>query len=372
MTLTRTSYSKTAIYNGPGTKLEERYIELPTSLKAAELLVRVNCCTLCGSDISTILGKRIENFPSVLGHEIVGEVVAIGPGLRFDLREKVIELGDRIVWSVAASCFSCTFCLRDMPQKCIKLKKYGHTSIDEQWKLSGGLAEYCHLIEGTGVVVVENSLPDEVCAIASCAMATACQAIDKIRHLRGSRVLIFGAGLLGLLAASLLSQQQTTSIVVCDFNAARLAKAKKFGATQCINLSYSFENDQVDLQDRILSESPDSFDVILEMSGSHQAVSTSLQLANIGAQIMLIGSVHPMETVSMCPETVVRKMLNITGIHNYRPIDLLQAVQFFEKHIDRFPFDQLIERTFGLSEINEAVAFVDRCRPIRVAIKPES
>ncbi|MCA9161018.1 MAG: alcohol dehydrogenase catalytic domain-containing protein, partial [Planctomycetales bacterium] len=163
--------SLAVIFHGADQSLELRQIALPETLLLGEALVRVTCCTLCGSDLSTLAGHRQEPTPCILGHEIVGRITRLGNvtatscdvRLRpmVDLRGQVVQVGDRVVWSVAANCDQCRPCLRGVPQKCTHLMKYGHQRVDFPWQLSGGLSEYCHLVRGTKVVVVGDHVPDE-------------------------------------------------------------------------------------------------------------------------------------------------------------------------------------------------------------------
>ena len=92
-----------AIFNEPNQTLEIRHESIPV-ITDDELLVKVNACTICGSDLHTITGKRKEDTPTILGHEIIGHVEAIGSTPRFDLTGTQIKKGDRLTWSICISC----------------------------------------------------------------------------------------------------------------------------------------------------------------------------------------------------------------------------------------------------------------------------
>ncbi len=351
--------SLAAIFLGPKLPLELRQITLPNTLGAGEVLVRITCCTLCGSDLSTLLGHRKEPTPCILGHEILGTVAAIGPERMVDLRGRVLKLGDRIVWSVAASCDRCRNCLRGMPQKCTFLKKYGHQQLSNEWQLSGGLAEYCHLMPGTKLLVVDSQLTDATLCPASCATSTVAAAFRTANCQPGPRVLILGAGLLGLTAAAMAQEQGAELVTVCDTSCTRLELAERFGADATILW------DDFDTR----SDSP-KYDLVFEMSGDVRAVEAALRVAAVGASVLLVGSVRPTPLVEFKPESLVRRMLSIHGIHNYRPADLVNAVDFLDIAAGKYPFSEIVSLEFALANVNSVLSHPGLKNAIRIAIKP--
>lgn len=332
-----------------------------------QILVRVTCCTICGSDLHTTLGNRPAPTPSVLGHEIIGVVEAIGSDIRCD----GLSIGDRITWAVAASCGptswasshlqgnggTCFNCERGLPQKCASLFKYGHEAVtdDAARTLSGGLTEYCVLQPGTGIVKLPESVSDEILSPASCATATVMAAVRVAGSLTDKRVLVTGAGMLGLTTAAVAATRSAMDVTVCDVSPSRLDQAMQFGAT------------------RVLDAVPDEqFDCIFEMSGNVNAVAAAIDAAAIGAHVILVGSVSPSQPVPLDPERVVRRLMSIHGVHNYCPDDLWNAVEFLAEHHERFPFESLVEKTFSLTETAAAFEYAAKHRPIRVAVKPNA
>ena len=148
--------------------------------------------TICGSDLHTIFGRRQEPAPLILGHEAIGDVVALGPGLDRDGFGDPLNVGDRISWSVMASCGRCYYCGHRLPQKCVSLRKYGHTCVEEPPHLTGGYAEFICLFPGTTVFRVPQGVSDAVAAPANCALSTVVNAAETIGLDRGETVLIQG------------------------------------------------------------------------------------------------------------------------------------------------------------------------------------
>ena len=119
------SMALACLFRGTGKALELEPVPIPHP-GPQEAVVTVECCTLCGSDLHTVSGRRSAATPLILGHEILGRIVSVGPGLR-DHRGRPLQIGDRVTWSICVSCGECFFCRAGIPQKCKSLLKYGST-----------------------------------------------------------------------------------------------------------------------------------------------------------------------------------------------------------------------------------------------------
>lgn len=342
-----TRVSKVALFERAGEPLRITGLEIPR-LVAGETLVRVTCCTICGSDLHTFQGNRRAPTPSILGHEIIGIVEEVSGHGR-------AKKGERVTWSVAASCGGCSRCRSDLPQKCDSLFKYGHEPVkqDQSSSLSGGLAEYCILQPGTAITVLPSHLPDELLAPASCATATVAAAFRTAGDVKGKRVLILGAGMLGLTTSAFASVLGASQICVCEVQETRRNRALTFGATDVCQSADAAE-----------------FDCVFEMSGNAAAVETAVRAADIGGRVVLVGSVSPSKSIPIDPERIVRRLISIHGVHNYRPADLETAVRLLTSHHETFPFASLVEATYSLGDANQAFDFAMKQRPVRVAVKP--
>jgi len=303
-----------ALFDGPGLPLRLAEFALPP-VGPGELLVRITACTICGSDLHTLAGRRPAPVPSILGHEALGLDVSTG---------------QRVTWSIMASCGHCPFCLRGLPQNCEALFKYGHAK--HETRPSGGLSEYIILRLGTTVLPVPDSLPDAVACPLNCATATIAACLRPAGNLAAADVLIQGAGLLGLTAAAL---------------------AAAAGAAQI----HAVHPD---------SSSLPPVDFALELSGH----SAALPPLRIGGLYVLAGAVFSTPPLPLDPETLVRRLLRIQGVHDYTPADLATALEFLLQHHHRHPFAELVPQSFPLSQINEALAYQTLHRPARVLIRP--
>lgn len=360
-------FAVAAVFDGPGKPLELRRYARP-ELTGGELLVEVTCCTLCGSDLHTLQGKREVPVPSILGHEVVGRVLECGGKIpRRDLAGHTLQRGDRVTWAIAASCGACFYCLRGISQKCESLFKYGHQKLMEPHLLSGGLATHCHLAKNTAVLRLPEELPDEVACPANCATATVVAALRVAGGCQGEVVLIQGAGMLGLTAAALCSRSGAETILISDVNPRRLDKATQFGATDPVVVDHGTEN----LRELIARRTGGrGVDLVLELSGNPDATEFSLTQLRIGGRLVLVGAVFPSRPLAIAADQVVRRLLRIEGLHNYGPNDLVSAVEFLRENVGRFPFEQLVEAEFPLEETAAAARFARDSGALRVAIRP--
>ncbi len=357
---------RAALFLGPGQPIELRELPIP-DLQDAEVLVQVDCCTICGSDLHTLTGARHEAVPSILGHEILGRVIKLGPSPPRDLDGELLALGDRVTWSTVVACGTCDRCRGGLPQKCRHLAKYGHEQAEGRQALSGGLAEAVLLRPGSSIIKVPETIPEAVICPANCATATVAAAFRAAGEVADRRVLLFGAGMLGLTAAAVAQSRRAGQVVVCDINPDRLNQAKRFGADHAVR----WQTERQDLRASLVeSTGDDAFDVVIEMSGAADAVEAACELGGIGSQVVLVGTVMKSRPVQVDPEAVVRKCQAIHGVHNYGPDDLRTAVAFLHCFYSQYPFAELVEHSFSLQEVNRAMATAIDRRPVRVAVRP--
>lgn len=308
-----------------GTGVDVQAVPIP-ALGTSEVLVRVRLATVCGSDLHTVSGRRPAACPSILGHEAVGDIVATGP-------DTDAQAGQRIIWSVTVACGTCPRCRSGRSAKCLSVRKVGHEAFDGDWPLSGSYAAHVVLPRGTTIVVVPDSLPDAVAAPAACATATVMAALEAAGELTGRRVLIGGAGMLGLTAVAACAEAGA-DVQVVDLDADRLALVPEFGG-------------------RASDGGP--VDVAIDYTGSSVAVADALGRLDTGGTLVLAGSVTPGPPLTVDPETVVRQWLTITGVHNYEPRHLHRAVKFLDETRERYPWEALVVAPVSLEDIEEAL-----------------
>ena len=316
--------TRAAVWDGTG--IEVRSIPLP-QLRTGDTLVRVRLATVCGSDLHTISGRRPGPHPSVLGHEAVGEVLVAGAG-------SGVSVGDRVIWAVTVTCGDCVRCRDGRSAKCCSVRKVGHEALDGDWPLSGSYAEHIVLPSGATFAHVPDGLPDTVAAPAACAAATVMATLDAAGHLLGKRVLICGAGMLGVTAAAACARAGAL-VQVVDIDEQRRHVARRFGGGV---------------------DTGESVDVALDFTGAAPAVDAALARLDVGGILVLAGSVLPGPPIAVDPESVVRRWLTITGVHNYEPRHLIRAVEFLDATKSVFPWADLVSAPVALDDIKIIMA----------------
>ncbi len=339
------------VFHRSGLPFEAREFKLPT-LATGELLVKVDYATICGSDLKTFKGDRQEPTPCILGHEMVGRIVGM-EGVHTDYFDTPLSIGDRISWSIYAFDPKDEYAQKGWPQKSRSLIKYGHRALHASHSLSGGYAEYCHLMPGTTLVKIPDFLNDQVVSPLNCAVATVAGGFRLLGDCRGKSVLIYGCGMLGIMACAMARKRGAKWIGVVDLKREKLSMAKRFGADAV------FQPTDV---------KPDQLDLFIDLTGVPNCMEEGLQKLDIGGTALLLGATYPSRNLSVNAEVILRKILTIKGLHNYAPEDLGAAYEFLKDSYQDFPYDLLIQKEFPLRQLDEAFAFALQNPVFRVGI----
>jgi putative phosphonate catabolism associated alcohol dehydrogenase len=337
--------ARSLIFQGAGQPFAERTLPLPDRLDTGQVLVAISLATICGSDLHTVDGRRAAPIPCVLGHEAVGRVI--------DSARPGIAVGQRVTWSLVDSCGYCTACTCwGLPQKCERLFKYGHAGIEAHSGLSGCYSSHIVLQPGTAIIPVPDNLTDAVAAPINCALATI---VSATRQLPApcERVLVQGAGLLGLYACAWLNCVGVKEVYCLDPNPRRLENIANFGGKP-ITL------------EMLIPE----VDLVIEVAGDSAVVSRGLAALRPGGMYIWAGMVHPKTPVEFTGDTIVRKCINILGVHNYRPSDLQCAAEFLSANQHRFPFDKLVSPPVPLQDLDFAFQLARQQNWLRVSVSP--
>ena len=336
------------------------------ALKSGELLVRNSYTTICRSDLYTFQGKRKEKNPTILGHEIVGHIIAIAPdAVPTDLRGKTLEIGDRITWGIYASNPDSVYAAKGIPQKAEDLFKYGHEQITAESTLHGGLAEYIILRKNTPIIVLQNdAMPDQVASLVNCSVATVAGAIRVAGQLADQTVLVSGTGMLGIIACAMAKTGGAKKVIAVDADQERATLALSFGADWALGANLMPFFPQVGEA----SSSPTKVDIVLEFSGMPSAMESTLEMLDVGGTAVWIGATFPQASIPVNAEKMIRRVLTIKGLHNYNQHDLVAAVDFLEAEYQTFDFDALVHGGFTLDQTTAAYQYAIDNNPFRVGI----
>lgn len=350
-----------------GDRFELREFERPAP-GPGEALVAIDLATVCGSDVHTVAGHRAGAHPSILGHEAVGRVVATHAQAPRYVDGGVVGVGDRLVWGVTAACGTCDRCTAGRSAKCRRLLKTGHEPLTGPWPLSGGYASHILLRQGLALVPVPDTVPDGPAATAACALATVMACLDPAvaGELSDRRVLVVGAGMLGLCACA-VAAQAGARVAVLDPVRERVEQAFRFGAQEVwpARETGSTETGPTAADPTAgptagpararPAEASRGVDVAVELSGHPAGVASALAALDIGGRAVLAGSVSPTAPQTFDPEQIVRRHLTVTGVHNYEPRHLEQAVAFLAGPGSGYPWADLIAAPTSLESLPDSM-----------------
>ena len=348
---------RVAVFDAPNAPFRIAEYPLRPPL-AGEVLVRVRMSTICRSDIHSYQGHRPSPCPGLLGHEIVGDIVVLGANVISDLRDTPLAVGDRITWSEYFVPGRNYFReVLDLPQKSPGVDKYGHMSAETPPHRHGGFAEYCYVRPDSWLLRLPAGLTDAEATPINCGVATMCAVIEAAEIRIGDTVVIQGLGLLGLYGAALAKARGAGRVIGIDRVAARRLLAQRFGVDAAV------DPENVPKIER-------GADVVIEVCGDPAVLAAGLDCLRVGGRYVLAGLVSPGARVDFDANLIVRKLITMTGVHNYHPRHLVQALDFVVAHRTHYPFDELVDGIYPLAEVDRAMADAAACRVLRAAIVP--
>ena len=337
--------------------------------EAGEVLVKVSMSTICRSDIHTWEGKRSNPCPSILGHEIIGVIDSIGSGIDRDLRGEKLREGDRITWTEFFFCGECHYCrVLDMPHKCTGLRKYGHDQADLPPHLTGGFAEYCYVLPGTGVVRLPGDLSDDEATPINCGAASMVAMTEAGGIGVGDAVVIQGLGLLGLYGVALARARGAGRVIGLDAVESRLRLAERLGADLTFDVS-AMEAEALVASVRDACP-PDGADVVIEVCGLPAVISQGLDMLRKGGRYVIGGLTYPSDQVAFDGRKFLYRNITMRASANYHPRHLVQAVNFVANNRDALPLKGLVDGHFPLENLTAAFEEAASHRVLRAGIIP--
>lgn len=335
-------------YNNHDVRLEE----IPTpQIGPGELLVRVEACGICGSDVME--WYRRDRVPLVLGHEIGGQIAAVGDGV-----ERYQE-GDRVSAAHHVPCNTCHYCLSGHHTVCDTLRQ---TNFDP-----GGFAEYIRLPAinvNRGVFL----LPDEV----SYEEATFIEPLacvlrgQRLAHIQpGHSVLIIGSGITGLLHVQLARALGAGCVVATDINDYRLEVAQQFGADVAIHAKEDLPNCLRQVNRGRLA------DIVIVCTGATSAIAQALQSVERGGTVLFFAPTNPGVTIPISINDLFwRNDITLTTSYAGSPADYTAALELIRAH--RVHVGEMITHRLGLAEAGLGFQLVaDAQSSIKVIIEPQ-
>jgi 2-desacetyl-2-hydroxyethyl bacteriochlorophyllide A dehydrogenase len=323
---------KAVVVPRPGVlTVEER--EVPHPGQEDEVLVRVRAGGICGTDLHIYHGTSpVATYPRVIGHEFVGEVVEIG------WRVTRVKRGDRVAVEPIMSCGQCYPCRTGRPNVCERLEVLGvHRD--------GGFQEYVVVPERNLHPFSGNLSWEEAALIEPFTIAA--QVADRGMVQEGDRVLILGAGPIGLCILVYLSFLGALC-GVADIIPERLERARELGAVFVVDMKASSP------EDAVLHYFPEGASVVIDAVGLPETFERAVQLVSRAGRVVVLGF-HT--TPSAIPQALVTlRELTIVG-SRLQARKFPRVVELFEKK--RLHPRKLISHVFPLSEVHRAFALLE-------------
>lgn len=306
--------------------------EVPVpKIKEDEVLVKVQSCGICGTDIHAYHGDFMPHFPLVLGHEFSGVIDKIGSNV------KGYKVGDRVAVSPEIYCNSCYNCRKGSNRICTDWDSIG-TTVD------GAFAEFI-AVRKDCLYKLPNSISFDEGAMlepASCVYS----GIRQVPEYFDKRVLIMGAGSIGLLWLICLRARNPLCIDVLDLDDSKLAFAQKLGADDVFNM----KNKTASFYGIIKRK----YDVVVDCTGVPQVIEQGFSVVDREGTIIFFGVAPTDAKIEIKPFDIYVDCIHIVGVFpDMRSFGVL--IEMMDKKI--LDFSPLISHRFPLSEFEKGFDF---------------
>lgn len=320
-----------------------------------EVLVKVDACGLCGTDLKLVQGgfegRWPPSLPFIIGHEWSGQVVEIGESPA-DLPYSV---GDRVVAENHAGCGMCPMCRSGRYNLCEGVRKpgyrlYGHTA-------PGALAEYA-----VRPAVVLHKIPAEISDVQGALVNQGAMTVHALRRVdfrAGATAVVFGPGLLGLLTASVARAAGATEVVVVG-RGPRLELARRMGATAVVD----YEAGDPVAGVRALTGGR-GVDYAFDCSGNTDVLSQALDSVRRGGKVAVLGLAGAHES-SISPDRLVLDEIDLLGIRSSPNAYGAMVGLMASGAVDVSP---LVTHVYGIDDVQAAFEALRSREAIRPIVK---
>ena len=296
-----------------------------------EVLVQVKASGLCVSDIHIQEGKiSTVSLPLTLGHEMAGEIVAVGEGV------SPKRIGERVTAAIDIICHKCSYCLSGRTNLCPELVRIG-------FEANGSHAQYCVIPAQNAFPVAEHVPYTHITALPD-AVGCMYNAIKNRAKLEmGQRILILGTGGLGMNAIQ-IAKCFGAYVYATSRKDDKLEIAKLMGADGTINTA---KEDIHEAAARLTNGQ--GFDVVIDNIGIESSINLGIYLVRSGGKVIVSGYVDP--TFSVNYQEIMKYEKEIIGMRGMTRRDLLDCIALVEQG-RIVPY---VYKTFPLSKVNEAL-----------------
>jgi len=327
---------KAAFVKGPS-QVEIRAVEKPQVGKG-DILVKMQACGVCGSDLEKIYGKYTQSSMK-LGHEPSGIIIEVGKDV-VDFKK-----GERVFVHHHVPCYACHYCLHGNETMC---KKYSETNLFPCGLAEEFIVPEWNVLHG-GVIKIPDTLSFEEGAMIE-PLACCLRSWNKIRFNKGDSVAIFGMGPTGMMHLMLSKLFGLSDIFCFDINDFRLNFAKKFGVTESIKSS------DPEAQNKILSKTENrGVDLAIIATGNLDAVTQAIEFVRKGGTIVLFGVPTKDAKLSIDMSKVYSKEITITPSYAASDTDTQNALKLILE--GKTDVKKIITHKFDLTDSHNALEY---------------
>lgn len=330
-----------------------------------EVELRTRACAICHSDIMFIDGGWGGDLPAIWGHEAAGEVVAVGHGVTD------IAPGDRVIATLIRSCGSCACCAAGQRTYCTS-----EFALNETSPLTDGAGAFIKhglktaafaermVVDRTQVAKLNGAIGWAEASLLACGVITGYGAVTNTASMPdGAKVVVIGAGGVGLNAAQGAALNGAAQVIVIDIAEEKLAIAPGFGATHAIN------GRSANAVEDVRRITGGGADFVFVTVGAVQAMAQAYEMLGIGGAAVLVGlpavgqmSTYDPLTLADAGQRILGSKMGQTDLARDIP-PLLDAY-----YSGRLKLDELVTGRFALNEINAALDTTRRGEGVRNVI----
>jgi len=350
---------RAAMFRGPG-DLRVEDVPRPGEPGPGEVLLRMRATAACGTDAKIMRhGHPRLTPPMVIGHELAGEVVAVGAGV------DGVAVGDGAQVIAAVPCGECWECRHGRMTVCPNQTSMGY-------QYPGGFAEYMMVPAAVtrvdGLNLIPAGLSHAEAAVTE-PLACALNAQELIRVGEGDDVLVMGAGPIGCLHVRLARAAGARSVVLADINGQRLERsAGLVGPDASIDLSADEDGSRLEVAVRDLSDGRGP-SVIITAAPAAAAQERAIELAAPQGRISFFGGLPKDDPFIRCDSNIVHyRELMLMGANGSSPDHNRRALALIAS--GDVPVADLITHRFGLEDVVAAIAAIGEGDAIKVVVEP--
>jgi L-iditol 2-dehydrogenase len=318
-------------------------VPVPT-LRPDEVLVQIAAVGVCGSDVHYFHSGRIGDFvleaPMILGHESAGTIVSVGSDVAAS------RVGERVSIEPQRACRKCEQCKQGRYNLCPFMEFYATPPID------GAFAQYA-AIQSDYAFAIPDSMSFEAAALCE-PLSVGIWANQKAGTGPGSRVLIAGAGPIGIMIAQVARAFGASTIIVSDPVAERRAVATRFGATHVVDPMAASS----DLEDQTV-------DIFIDASGAGPAIRDGIRSVAAAGRVVLVGM--GADNVELPVSRIQNREITVTGVFRYANTWPL-AIELVSS--GRVDLDSMVTGRFGLADVEAALNAATDAATIKAVVTP--